>query len=249
MKRRTISSGSDRYGRQRNRYSVVRRAVERIEDAHHGDAVVRRAVVGRPVRDRADKLLPLALPRIVGPVKVELGYCGRSALCVSFHLDQALDAVALPEPLDHECAARPENLEREEVLPLRPARVKARDRASGVAEQGEGIVFERRDGPDRALAHTVRADRIAREPANQVEQMHALIGQFATARKDRIAAPLVLVARPAAVAVTRPQVDQRTETSRRKTLASARERRMVAVVETRLEQSPRTFGRFGERRR
>ena len=58
------------------------------------------------------------------------------------------------------------------------------------------------------------AREVAQKPARQIDEVHALIDQFTTARDGRIGAPLALVAGPAAMSVAAANKDQRADGAR-----------------------------------
>src|ERR1700688_549478 len=77
---------------------------------------------------------------------------------------------------------------------------------------------------------------------DQIERMHALIGQLAAAGEFGIAAPLLFVARTTAVAIPDAKVDEPPYCTLAKAFAGAPDRRMIAMVEPDLEQLPAAFG-------
>ena len=72
--------------------------------------------------------------------------------------------------------------------------------AAGGFEEEETVVF---DGhiPEVGAGAAADAGEIAEEPAGEVDEVGALVEQFAAAGKSRIGAPFALVAGTAAVAV------------------------------------------------
>ncbi len=116
--------------------------------------------------------------------------------------------------------------------------MQARNRAVLEAQQSKTIILKRRDWPNRGLGQRGDAARHPREPVDEIERVDALIGEFTAARELGIAAPLFLIARTAAVTVAEAKVDQPADRTLAEKLASARECRMISVVETDLHEFP-----------
>ena len=158
---------------------------------------------------------------------------------------QRLRAVRADEAVDLQLRGAAVDLEREHVLPLRPGDVQQRPgrRAlDGVAEQQRGVVLDRRVPELRAQKRRVQRQRPG-EPVDEVEQVHALVDQLATARPRRVGAPLAVVAEAPAVAVARADVHELAVLARVHLGGGARERRMEAVVEADLDESRRAARR------
>ena len=115
--------------------------------------------------------------------------------------DEPLLAIRACEPVDLQLPGRAEDLEREEVLPLRPARVEHRPGAGlALAEDHDGVVLDvhrpERGAEQRAVKRQRPEQRVA-----QVEQVHPLVDELAAAGPRAVGPPLALVADPAAVPV------------------------------------------------
>ena len=83
---------------------------------------------------------------------------------------------------------------------------------------------------------------IAEEPAGEIDQMHALVDQFAAAGEFRIGAPFPLVAGPAAVAVAAANEHQFAEGAAIEDLACFAEGAMIAVVEADADEGAGALG-------
>src|ERR1035438_29435 len=84
-----------------------------------------------------------------------------------------------------------------------------RDLSGGGFEQQESVIFDRHF-PEVTGRAAGDAREVAQEPARQVDQVYALVQQFAAARGARIGSPLALVAGTAAVSVAAADEQQRT---------------------------------------
>src|SRR5579862_2539590 len=100
------------------------------------------------------------------------------------------------------------DLEAKEILPLGAARVQPRNLAPGSAQAQEGVVFHRHLPIEVGNLAADLGD-VTKEPSGQVDQVNALIEQLAAAGKGGIGAPFLFVAKSAAVAVARADVQQR----------------------------------------
>ena len=76
------------------------------------------------------------------------------------------------------------------------------------------------------------AGEVAEEPAREINEMHALVDEFAAAGKRRIGAPLAVVADAPPVAVASADEHQRTKRARLVKAARLKERGVEAVIET-----------------
>ena len=79
-------------------------------------------------------------------------------------------------------------------------------------EQHEAVVVDRHV-PEVGMREAVDFDEFAEKPARQIDEMNALIDQFAAAGALRLSAPLAVIAQAAAVAVAGPHEHQRTQYS------------------------------------
>src|SRR5437870_2519282 len=74
-----------------------------------------------------------------------------------------------------------------------------------------------------------------REPVDEIEQVHPLVDQLATTRALGLGAPLAVVARPAAVAVARTEMEQIAVDARPDLSREVRDRGVEAMVEPDLD--------------
>ena len=97
-------------------------------------------------------------------------------------------------------------------------------------EQGKAVVF---DGPVPEEGADVAGDvgEIAEEPAGEVDEVDALVEHFAAAGDGGVAAPFLLHAEPAAVAVAAADEHERADAAGVDDLAGLAQRGMEAVVE------------------
>ena len=96
-------------------------------------------------------------------------------------------------------------------------------------------------------ANPLTTAKIAEKPARQIDQVHALIDQFAAAGLLRVRAPLLLVADAAAVAVAAAHEHQVAERACVEQLAGLAERGMIAMVEADAHEPATSSGRFDQR--
>ena len=120
---------------------------------------------------------------------------------------QPLEAVAAAEPINLQFAAAAEELPGECVLPFRAAGMQEGYLVCWRSQQQEAVVLHRHV-PEKRVREAFDARELAEEPARQVDQMHPLVEQFATARAQRLRAPFALVAESSPMPVAGPQVHQ-----------------------------------------
>ena len=95
-------------------------------------------------------------------------------------MDESLDAIAASQPLNLQLAVAAEHLEREQVLPLAATAVHEGHLLLRSSQQQEGVVIHRHV-PEPAARESIDLNELAREPAGQVDEVHALIDQLAAA--------------------------------------------------------------------
>ena len=97
------------------------------------------------------------------------------------------------------------------------------------AQAEEGVIVDLHV-PKRRGGVALDRREISEEPAGQIDQMHALVDEFAAAGERGIGAPLAVVAFAASMAVTRTQKHERPEGARFKESSGFLEGGMKTVV-------------------
>ena len=192
--------------------------------AQTGLRLASRADVGEKFRD-------LQPPRIVAARVLPRGRFRRPHLGEHAVKGESLDPVAAAETFDVQLSGAPVDFEREEVFPFRAAHLQPRGLAGGGAEIEKGVVVHRHVPKARARV-PLDAGEVAEEPAREINEMHALVDEFAAAGKRRIGAPLAVVADAPPVAVASANKHQRTKRARLVKAARLEERGVKAVIET-----------------
>src|SRR2546425_6876471 len=183
------------------------RPAHAVNHRHRGPAVIRRSPIRSSFGHGAHELRPFIPPGGVRPVEGLLFKSRRSAFGIPDRRHEPFRPVAPSQPLDAEGAEPPEDFQREEILPLGPTRVHARDSAARIPKEPEGVVFERAQRPDGRLEQGKGVRREAGEPVEEVGDMHPLIRQLTPAGQLRVPSPLLLIPGPSPVAGPRPDVD------------------------------------------
>src|SRR6266481_4075818 len=149
---------------------------------------------------------------------------------------QTLGAIAAAEPLDRQLAVAPHDLEHEQVLPFGPGGVQPGHPLLFSSECEKAIVLHG-SLPEIGRRSTVGQVELAEKPARQVDQVRALIDQFAAAGNLRLEAPFLLVADAPSVPVAAANEQQRSDAAFIGKGLSPCDRRMEAVVEADLDDA------------
>src|SRR5580692_164875 len=92
-------------------------------------------------------------------------------------------------------------------------------------QRQEAIVLDL-SRPEITRNSAVGQGELAEKPAGEIDQMRALVDQFAAAGNFLVKTPLVFIADPAAMAVAAPNEQQRTDRALVRKLFRARDRGM-----------------------
>src|SRR3989304_958659 len=134
---------------QAGRRAVLGGLIRRQHEPHRFETVAPAAVIAPGRGHRPGELPPLVVPGAVGGAELD-HLLGERRREVPVAEDCPLPAVAAAEAFDGGVAVAPEDLEGEEVSPLRQAGVQARDLAAPAPEEDEGVVLQRRYRPEKS---------------------------------------------------------------------------------------------------
>src|SRR5262249_13894687 len=131
-----------------------------------------------PIFDRVSKIAKLCAPRSVREWIFPACRLRRSHLREHPIIRQALYSIASAEPVHDQLSIARHELEREEILPLGPGRVKPSQLAVGGAQGQEAIVIDRRIPEIRRHGRVLKR-QVTEEPACQIDEVGSLIDQLA----------------------------------------------------------------------
>ena len=176
-----------------------------------------------------EKFRHLDFPRLVAARKFVNRRLWRPHLRQHFVIGQPLDAVTAAEAFPVQLGVAPVNLQAEKVLPFAAAHVQPRGVARGVAEVQERVVIHRHL-PE--IRRGVAFDRreFAEKNSREINQVDALVNQFAAPRNLRICAPLFFVADATALAVTAAHKHHRPQRAAAENFQRLQASRMIAVI-------------------
>ena len=99
------------------------------------------------------------------------------------------------------------------------------------AQQHEGIVINRHV-PEERVRKAFHVNEVAKKPAREIDQMHALIDDLSAARQFWIRAPLALVSDASTVPIPAAHEHHVADRAGLEQLVSLPERRMVTMIES-----------------
>src|SRR5215831_5363213 len=112
----------------------------------------------------------------------------------------ALDAVTASQAFDCDFPVTSVDLEREQVLPLCAAYMQERCLAGWRAQRQERVVVHWHP-PEVGCGDAVDVTEFTQKPSREVDQVNALIDEFASTGHGRIRPPLTFVANAPSVAI------------------------------------------------
>src|SRR5262249_39514199 len=141
------------------------------------------------------------------------------------------------------------HLELEEVRPLRQARVDAGRHPVPGLEQREAVVLDWGDGPARRAHEPCHPAHLTQEPAEQIDDVNALLHQLPAADDLRIAPPLAFDPLPPTDAVAAAPEHRLADEPATEESVRLEHRWVVAVIEPALQDTSSPLRGLDERAR
>ena len=182
----------------------------------------------------------LDFPRFVAAREFPDGRLRRAHLRQHFVIRQPLHAVAAAESFPVQLGVAAVDFEAEQIFPFAATDVQPGGLAGGVAQAQKRIVVHRHL-PEIRRGMAFHGGEFAEKNPRQINQVHALVNQFAAAGKLRVRAPFLLVAHAPALAVTPAHEHHRPQRAAAKNLQRLQAGRMIAVIVAHAHAARRFF--------
>src|SRR5581483_9304858 len=156
---------------------------------------------------------------------------------------EALGAITPTQAVDLELASLANDLKREQVFPFGPACMQKSQLALGRLQQEKRVVFDWHI-PIEGFHASPDPRKVTQKPLRKIDEMNALVQQFAAPGAPRLRAPLAFVTRPAAMAVTAADKHKLAGDAGFPDLARFAQRTVIPMIEAHPHQSACALGCF-----